>query len=407
MTQHDVVIVGTRCAGAPLAMLLARAGLNVLAVDRATFPSDTISTHFLWPRTSSYLRQWGLLDALAATGCPPIVQVTADYGPVAIVGRPSAVQGTDAMYSPRRTVLDELLVRAAQKSGAQMRQGTLFREIIWDADRAVGVQLQDQTGARVLAHAKVVVGADGLWSQLARAVGATTDIEHPSLTCGYYAYWSGVPTEGVEFYVRQGKDILVFPTHDGLTCIWAGQSHAQWDSYRADVDATYHDIVSAAPDLARRLATAQRVTAFKGTSKLPNFYRQSAGKGWALVGDAAYHRDPLVGMGIGDAFLGAQLLADALISGLRTDAGQLDSALQAYQQAFRQKTMPVFEYTLKAAGLKDMAASVPFYEKVARSSAESISFLDVLAGNTEFKAYFNPATMARVLKGAAQPAALE
>ncbi len=152
--------------------------------------------------------------------------------------------------------------------------------------------------------AKIVVGADGIWSTVARSAGARTDIEHPPLTCGYYAYWAGVPTDGVEFYVRDGRDILVFPTHDHLTCIWAGRRHQDWNLYRRNVQVTSREIIALAPGLARRVGEARRVTSFKGTSKLPNFYRQSFGKGWALVGDAAYHRDPLPGMGIGDAFLG-------------------------------------------------------------------------------------------------------
>jgi flavin-dependent dehydrogenase len=217
------------------------------------------------------------------------------------------------------------------------------------------------------------------------------------LTCGYYAYWAGVPTEGVEFYVRHGRDILVFPTHDGLTCIWAGRSHDDWDAYRKDVERTYHEIIGLAPSLAERLRNSRQMSPFKGTSKLLNFYRQSFGKGWALVGDAAYHRDPLPGMGIGDAFLGAQLLADALADGLSGDAVQLGDALAGYQSTFRDRTMPIFEYTLKAASLKDPASAVPIYRKVAQSGAETTRFMDVLAGNIPFKEFFNPASIARLL----------
>ena len=108
MARRDVLIVGTRCAGAPLAMRLARKGCDVLGVDRAQFPSDTLSTHFMWPRTTSFLAKWGLLDRLAATGCPVIDQVTADYGTIALHGRPSPVDGTAVMYSPRRIILDSL-----------------------------------------------------------------------------------------------------------------------------------------------------------------------------------------------------------------------------------------------------------------------------------------------------------
>jgi len=377
-------------------MLLARRGLNVLAVDRAQFPSDTISTHFMWPRTTAFLASWGLLEKLAATGCPAIDLVTADYGPVAINGRPSPVRGSAAMYSPRRTVLDQLLVEAARTAGATVREATTFREVIWQGDRAVGLRAQNADGQSIEHYAKIVVGADGLWSQVARACAAATDVSHPSLTCGYYAYWAGVPTRGVEFYVREGRDILVFPTHDGLTCIWAGRAHADWGTYHADVEGTYREVISHAPDLALRLNNAQRATPFRGTSKLPNFYRQSFGNGWALVGDAAYHRDPLTGMGIGDAFLGAELLAAAIIDGL-ADTAQLDIALANYQQTFRQRTMGVFDYTLRAAGLKNPTPNLPLYARVAKSPEAAAQFMDMLAGMISFKEYFHPANVSRLL----------
>jgi hypothetical protein len=76
MSDFDVIVVGTRCAGASLAMLLAREGYRVLNIDRAHFPSDTLSTHFLWPGTTHFLEAWSLLDRLAATGCPRIDTVT-------------------------------------------------------------------------------------------------------------------------------------------------------------------------------------------------------------------------------------------------------------------------------------------------------------------------------------------
>jgi len=136
MKPYDVLVVGTRCSGAALAMLLARNGNKVLAIDRARFPSDTISTHFMWPRTTSFLATWSLLDKLAASGCPPIELVTADYGAVAITGRPSVVNGTAVMYCPRRTILDLLLVEAARAAGAEVREATTFRELIWKNDRA-------------------------------------------------------------------------------------------------------------------------------------------------------------------------------------------------------------------------------------------------------------------------------
>jgi 2-polyprenyl-6-methoxyphenol hydroxylase-like FAD-dependent oxidoreductase len=397
MARHDVVVIGTRCAGSPLAMLLARRGFRVLAVDRVRFPSDTVSTHFMWPRTTAFLAAWGLLDRLAATGCPPIEQVTADYGAIAVRGRPSAIDGTAIMYSPRRTVLDKLLVDAAREAGAEIREAVTFRELVRANDRVVGVRLENEDGNIAEETADLVVGADGMWSAVARAAGAAMDVAHPSLTCGYYAYWAGVPTEGVEFYVRQDRDILVFPTHEGRTCIWAGRAHADWDPYRKNIERTYREIIALAPWLADRLNSAQQVTPFKGTSKLMNFYRQSFGKGWALVGDAAHHRDPLTGMGIGDAFLGAQLLSDAIADGLGDGAANLDAALASYESAFRARTLPIFEYTLKAASLKDPKPTVPLYQRIVQSREETTRFMDVLSGNMPFKDFFNPGNIARLL----------
>ena len=395
--RYDAVIVGARCSGSALAMLLARRGLRVLAIDRVRFPCDTISTHFLWPRTTSLLSAWSLLDKLSATGCPAINLVTADYGPVAITGRPSPVDGTDVMYSPRRTVLDPLLVQAARAAGAEVREASTFRELIWKDDRVVGARIEDANGDLVEERGAIVVGADGIWSPVARSAGAATDLQRETLTCGYYAYWAGVHTDGVEFYVRHGSDILVFPTHDHLTCIWAGRSRGEWNGYRANVEAAYREIISLAPSLAERLSRAQRVSPFKGTSKLPNFYRRSFGKGWALVGDAAYHRDPLTGMGIGDAFLGAQLLANALADGFTGDEARLDTALAAYQNAFRLRTMPLFEYTLRAAALKDPAPTVALYAKISQSREETTRFMDVLAGALAFNEYFAPSRMSQLL----------
>ncbi len=397
MTRYDVLIVGTRCAGAALAMLLARSGLKVLGIDRARFPSDVISTHFLWPRTTSFLAKWHLLGRLTATGCPAIDRVTADFGAVAITGRPSPVEGTAIMYSPRRTILDLMLVEAAREAGAEIRENTTFRELVWQYDRVVGARLQASDGTLSEEKAAIIVGADGMWSPVARAAGAATDVHHESLTCGYYAYWAGLPTEGVEFYVRPGRDILVFPTHDGLTCIWAGRLHADWRIYRANVEGTYREVISLAPGLARRIESARPASPFMGTSKLPNFYRRSFGKGWALVGDAAYHRDPLPGMGIGDAFLGAQLLANALSIGLAGDCLRLDAVLATYQSTLREKTRPIFEYTLRAARLKDLSPTLPFYAKIARSQEDTTRFMDVLAGVVDFTQFFSSMNTSQLL----------
>jgi 2-polyprenyl-6-methoxyphenol hydroxylase-like FAD-dependent oxidoreductase len=392
---YDAIVVGLRCAGAPLAMLLARKGYRVLGIDRATFPSDTISTHFLWPRTTALLNQWGLLDRLARSGCPPIDAVTLDVGPVSIRGRPDAVDGTAVMYCPRRLVLDAMLVEAAGEAGAELRVGTTVTDLVWQGDRVIGVETTEPNGQRRVAHAGLVVGADGLWSRVARAVAAPAEIQHASRSCGYYAYWHGVPTDGVAFYRRHGRVILVFPTHDQQTCVYVGWPYEETGAYRADVKGGYLATLGLAPDLARRVAAGHQAQAFKGTNKLPNYYRRAAGKGWALVGDAAYHRDPITGMGIGDAFLGARLLADAFDAAMRS-AAPIDAAMAGYQEELSRLTRPVFEYTLLSAGLDDPTPLSAFYAAVARSPQATREMMNVPAGTLPFRAFFNRANIARL-----------
>ena len=393
MGNYDVIVIGARCAGAPLAMLLARQGRRVLAVDRATFPSDTVSTHFMWPRTTVFLARWGLLDALAATGCPPIDKVQIHFGTTSLQGRPEAVNGTAVMYCPRRTVLDALLVEAARRTGAEVRERTMMRGLVRDGDRVVGVKLAGPDGERE-ERAAIVVGADGLTSSVAEAVGAAIGRAHPSLTCGFYAYWEGVPTDGVEFYIREGRDVLVFPTHDGLTCIWVGRSSGEWPAYKADIETIY--LAGLDAPMRERVAAGRRATPFKGTHRLPNRYHACHGAGWALVGDAAYHRDPLTGMGIGDAFLGAELLADAIHAGLD---GDLAAALAGYQRALFDRTGHVFDYTLQSAALKDPAPLAPLYAEIGRKPELLQLLMNVLAGSAPSKNLFNARTIVELTGG--------
>src|SRR5829696_1389549 len=165
MTEsYDVIVSGARCAGSPTAMLLARRGHRVLLVDRVTFPSDIVSTHFVHPPGLEALARWGLLERLAATGCPPITTYNFDFGPVVISGSPGTA------YCPRRTVLDKVLVDAAAEAGVEVREGFTLEDLVVEDGRVTGVRGHDRSGARVVERARVVVGADGKHSRVAAAV---------------------------------------------------------------------------------------------------------------------------------------------------------------------------------------------------------------------------------------------
>ena len=123
-------VVGARCAGAPTAMLLARKGYRVLVVDRASFPSDTLSTHMIHAPGVAALKRWGVLDKVIASGCPPVETYSFDFGPFAIKGTPRPSDGISAGYAPRRTILDKILVDAAVEAGAEVRERFTVDEIV-------------------------------------------------------------------------------------------------------------------------------------------------------------------------------------------------------------------------------------------------------------------------------------
>src|SRR5580658_7930112 len=364
--MYDVIVVGARCAGAPLAMRLARAGHRVALVDRASFPSDTMSTHFVWQRGAARLQAWGLLDRLRARGCAPIREITFDAGPVQVSGIGPAVAGQTDTYCPRRTVLDALLVEAAGEAGAELIEGFVVSDLLWSEGQAAGVRGHLRGSAESSLRAKVVVGADGLHSTIARRAAARTYRQHPPLTAVYYSYWSGICDLGASFHARPGQLILVWPTNDNLRCIYVAWPRQEFHQVRKDVAGSFHAALGLVPGLRETVASGRREQRFTGTGDLPNLYRASAGPGWALAGDAGHHKDPCTGMGISDAFMAADLLAEALHDGL---AGHrpMDQALACYQQRRDALTANGFDLTLATARLAPLS---PRLEALCRTAAE-------------------------------------
>ena len=220
--SYDVIVAGARCAGSPTAMLLARKGYRVLLVDRATFPSDTLSTHIVHPMAVAALSRWGLLERLVATGSPPVHTYAFDFGPFTLEGAPGT-KDFPVGYCPRRTVLDKLLVDAAGEAKAELREGFVIDEVLIDDGRVVGIRGSGKNGQRIDEHARIVIGADGRNSIVADAVRAERYDERPALLAIYYAYWSGLPMHGrFETYIRPRRGFAAADTHDGLTMIVGG-----------------------------------------------------------------------------------------------------------------------------------------------------------------------------------------
>ncbi len=347
--KYDVIIVGARCAGSPTAMLLARKGYRVLLVDRATFPSDVMQNHVILYRGVRFLHRWGLLERVAATNCPPLRRQLMDLGDFPLVGYPIAEEGIPGEYAPRRIVLDKLLVDAAVEAGAELQDGCPVEEIVQEDGRVTGIRYHTPGGATVHATAPIVVGADGHHSFVARAVDAPTYNERPALTCGYYSYWSGAGTEGLEIRILDRPVLLLaFQTNDGLSCVAAQWPISEFHAIRADIEGNFLKTLDLAPELAARVRAGTREEKFRGTADLANFFRQASGPGWALVGDAGVHKDPFSASGISDAFRDADLLAEAIDSGLSGRAS-LDEVLAFYGHQRDAAILPYYEETCQMA----------------------------------------------------------
>jgi 2-polyprenyl-6-methoxyphenol hydroxylase-like FAD-dependent oxidoreductase len=344
-TTYDVIVVGARCAGSPLAMLLARRGYRTLLVDRATFPSDTVSTHVIHPPGAAALLRWGLLDQVTATGCPPVGRYSFDFGPVTLAGAPGSADSPYA-YAPRRTLLDKILLDAAGAAGAEIREGYVVEELVFDEGRVSGIR--GSSGA--VDRARVVVGADGRNSVVAKAVRAPAYEEVPPLTVGYYSYWSNLPTDSFEAYSRPGRGWAVCPTNDDLTLVVGGWPHAELVEHRDSVEETLMETFAMSPPFLERIRDAKRVERLVGAT-VPNYFRKPFGEGWALVGDSGYSRDFITAQGITDAFLDAEELARALDQGL-SERMDIAAALADYQARRDARAMPVYQMTLGIASLQ-------------------------------------------------------
>jgi flavin-dependent dehydrogenase len=397
--RYDAIVVGARCAGSPTAMLLARKGYKVLVVDRARFPSDTVSTHIVHPPGVASLRRWGLLDRVVATGCPPIHTYAVDVGPFTICGAPGTAEEPVA-YGPRRTVLDKLLVDAASAAGAEIREGFTVEEIVLEDGRVTGIRGRGADGRTVTEHARVVVGADGRHSLVARAVKPERYHEKPPLLCGYYTYWSGLPMDGrFETFVRPERGFAAWPTNDDLTVVIGGWPYAELEANRGDIEGNYLKMLELAPAFAERVHAATREARFVGTA-VPNWFRRPYGPGWALVGDAGYNKDFITGHGIHDAFRDAELCAAALD---QTFAGArpFEAAMGEYQSRRDRQVLPMYELTTQLATLEPPP---PEWQQLMAAMLGNQDAMDgfarVLAGVTSPAEFFSEENAGRILAAA-------
>jgi 2-polyprenyl-6-methoxyphenol hydroxylase-like FAD-dependent oxidoreductase len=385
--KHDVIILGARCAGSTVAMLLSRKGYRVLLVDRATFPSDTLSTHIVQPHGIAALERWGLLDRVIATGCPPIDKYCFDFEGIKITGRPGN-NAHPVAYCPRRTILDKLLLDAAAESGADVYEGFAVTEIIKEDDRITGVVSRQKEGGRTVRRARIVIGADGRNSLVARTAQAEIYDQRSPLLMTCYAYWSGMEIKGrFESYWRRGCLVSTAPTHHGLTILmvsWPWQEHR-----KIDVEARYSEAIELIPEVKDRMKNAKQETRLSGVAT-PNLFRKPYGEGWALVGDAGYCRDPITAQGIKDAFLDAELCAGALDEYFSGTARSYSDAMSVYQQTRDQRVKEMYEMTCRAATLQHSTEFQRMLTAIQGDQSAMDRFIQMNAGTISIAEFWSP-----------------
>ncbi len=402
--MYDVIVVGARCAGSSLAMLLARRGHRVLVVDRSTFPSDTISTHYIQQTGLARLRDWGLLDSVAATGVPAMKHLTLSYTGIHVEGFADPIEGITEVYSPRRTVLDKILVDAARAAGAEVVEGFTVQNVIFEDGRAVGIRGQFGDESEKEFRGSFVVGADGRNSTVADQVGADFYRVVPATCFVYYSYFGNLDWSFQHRTSFNQQQIGAWPTNDGLHLVSLLRRREHFSEFRADVENSFHAVYDeVVPDLGEDLRTnGKRAENFRVMRYPDNYYRRSNGPGWALVGDAGYHKDPFTGWGITDAFLYAELLADHLHQGLSQER-PVDDAVADYARIRDERSKGTFEFTCVLSEL----TLPPFFEAVLRATSQSPEytkkFFGLMAGGIHGEEFFAPENLEKLYEEVGTP----
>jgi flavin-dependent dehydrogenase len=382
-------------------MLLARRGFKVLLVDRATFPSDTISTHILWPHGAEILARWGLLDRLAASDSPAICRrITFDVGPFALRGAVPDANDGHGGFCPRRTVLDSLLMRAAGEAGVEVRESFAVNELLIENDTVVGIRGRGKSGSPFEERARVIVGADGVNSFVARSVRAREYETRPVAACCYYSYFSGVAQDDIELYVREGCAFGGAPTNEDLHLVMVNWPTSEFSQIRSDIDGRVFSALENAPDFLRRVRGGRREEKWYGTAGVPGYFRKPYGNGWALVGDAGYNRDPITAQGISDAFIDAEMLADALSTWLSGD-GMFEELMDAHETRRNERVRPMFDFTTHLATLDSPPPEMRALFGALRNNQDATNaFLSAITGAIPLADFMSPQNLGRIMSAA-------
>ncbi|WP_329113006.1 NAD(P)/FAD-dependent oxidoreductase [Streptomyces sp. NBC_01465] len=385
--MYDVIVIGARCAGSPTAMLFAKKGYRVLLLEKAQFPLDTLSSHYIHMQGMSLLNRWGLLDKLRDAGCRQITKQSYEGPDVRIEGFSLPLDDLHYTYAPRRYVLDPILAEGAVEAGVEFQQGCAVKDLLWEGDRVVGVRYTTPAGTETTERAPLVVGADGMRSLVARKAGAQNVVEHARVSCTYYSYWSGVPSH-FELYERPGRWIGVIPTNDDLTLLMTYFPQDEYNDVRKGVEPFYLDSFrTTAPALYERMMAGKREEQLYGTGHQENYFRKAYGPGWVLVGDAVNHKDSITARGITEAFAQAQSLTDYIGDQLHDEAA-LKSALRRYENNLSGEALSHYQGALNTAELKPQGRA-DMLQKLVGHQEHIDRYFSTLSGACSIDDFYN------------------
>lgn len=341
-TNYDVIVVGGRVAGSATALLLSRLGYRVLIIDRAhPANKETLSTHAIMRSGVLQLQRWGILQRILDRGTLPIRRIVLGFGEQEIGFDFQSKFGVDALYAPRRHILDAELLDAAVEAGAEFRPGHRLLDLVYDDNGRVAGVIVFADGYRMTLHARFVVGADGMRSRVAAVVGAPAYETHSPASAYTYAYFANVPSDSYDAYFAPGMAAGFIPTNDGLTAVFAARPSA---AGIIDDDEFYQIIAATSSSMNAQVQTAERASRYYRTVGLPGFLRVPGGPGWVLVGDAGFTKDPLSAHGISDALRDAELSATA-IDAVLTERESEDCALTTYHTTRDRFALPLQKET--------------------------------------------------------------
>lgn len=403
--MYDVIVVGARCAGSPVSMLLARRGYRILMVDRASFPSDAVSTHYIHQAGLSRLQDWGLLDEVIAAKTPPIRKMNFSFTGIELIGFADPIDGIDAVYCPRRTVLDEILVNAARRAGTEVIEQFTVSDLLFSDGQVTGIRGREGDGPELEFRASIVVGADGFHSTIAKKVGAELYNVRPAAGFIYYSYYSGLDW-GLHHKTGFNEQWFgTWPTNDDLAMVAIICTRRWLREFRQNPETHFHAVVDdIAPEMGAQLREqGKREEALQPMRYPDNYYRRAYGPGWALVGDAGYHKDPLTGWGITDAFLHGEMLADRIHEGLSGERA-MEDALAEYNKVRDEESAGVYDFTTTLAELTTLP---PFFAAVLSAISTSdewtTKMLGLIAGGVEDHEIFAPENLKRLYDDAGVP----